>query len=83
MNKSVAEVLKTLADESNQSEAQIVSQALESGLKQLWRDRVLAQYLKKLITRQEAIEQVGLDFVELAERQSQAVMEDIQWAMND
>ncbi len=79
--KSVSNYLETLARESHKSEAEIVSLAVETGLRQLWRDRVLGRYLRKEISRDEAIDEVGIDYVELAERQSHAVMEDLAWAL--
>jgi len=48
---------------------------------QMWRERILGRYLQNEITRAEAIEAVGVDWVELSERQHTAMMEDIAWAM--
>ena len=79
--KTVSRYIETLAREKQRSEAEILSMAVEAGLRQLWRDRILGRYLRNEIGRNEAIEEVGLDYVELAERQSQAVLEDIKWAL--
>ncbi len=46
-----------------------------------WRERVLGRYLRKKITRAEAIESVGLDWVEQAERQHKAMRDDMEWAL--
>lgn len=48
----------------------------------LWRERILSRYLKEEITRDEAISSVGIDWVELAERQHKALREDLRWALN-
>lgn len=48
---------------------------------QMWREHILGRYLKNEITRDEAIEAVGVDWVELSERQYETMMEDIAWAM--
>lgn len=77
-----SEVLEVLSRESAVSEAEIVARAVDAGLKQLWRDRVLGRYLKGLISREEAIESEGVDWVELAERQRSAMLEDVDWALN-
>jgi hypothetical protein len=41
----------------------------------------LARYLKGEIGREEAVREAGLDWVELAERQRDAMLEDLEWAM--
>ena len=46
----------------------------------MWRERILGRYLHNEITRDEAIEAVGVDWVKLSERQHEAMMEDIAWA---
>lgn len=57
--------------------------AFRTGLRQLWRERTLGRYLRGDITRDEAIKNVGIDWVELAERQREAMLEDLHWAMED
>jgi len=74
--------LETLARESNKTETEVIALALQAGLRQLWRERTLGQYLRHEITREEAIKTVGIDWVDLAERQRDAVLEDIAWAMD-
>ncbi|HEX6384387.1 MAG TPA: hypothetical protein VF177_06935 [Anaerolineae bacterium] len=73
--------LETLARETNKSEAEVMTLAFETGLRQLWRERVLGLYLRGKITRDEAVDTVGLDWVELAERQHKAILEDLAWAL--
>ena len=45
-------------------------------------ERVLGQYLRQEITREEAIQAVGLEKVELAEREHAAMLEDLAWAVH-
>ncbi|MGB8645683.1 MAG: hypothetical protein WCF84_10625 [Anaerolineae bacterium] len=73
--------LETIARETHKPESEVMTMAFEAGLRQLWRERTLGQYLRGEITREEAIHTAGSDWVELAERQSQAVMEDLAWAL--
>lgn len=73
--------LETLVREMNKSEAEVLTLAFRTGVRQLWRERVLGRYLRGEISRDEAIEAVGIDWVELAERQHQAMMEDLAWAL--
>lgn len=51
--------------------------ALQSGLCQLVRELILGRYLRRGISRGETIEAVGIDWVELAEKQCDTVMEDL------
>jgi hypothetical protein len=72
-----------LAQELQKSEAEILSMALEAGLRQLWRERILGQYLRGEISREQAVESAGIDWVELAEQQHAAMSEDLAWARGD
>jgi hypothetical protein len=75
--------LARLARELNKPEAEIMTMAFEAGLRQLWRERTLGQYLRDEIPREQAIERVGIDWVELAEQQYAAMNEDMAWARGD
>ena len=77
---NVLTYLETIARETHNTESEIMALALETGLRQLWRERTLARYLHKEISREEAIKAASIDWVELAERQHQAMMEDLAWA---
>ena len=79
---SVASYLEELVRETRKSEAEVMAMAIEAGLRQLWRGQVLGQYLRRQITRVQAVESVGSDWVEMAERQQQAAREDLEWAKN-
>ena len=69
--------------ETHKPEAELMAQALQTGLRQLCRERILGRYLRGEITREKAIEGAGIDWVELAERQHQAMLEDLAWAMEN
>lgn len=73
--------LEALAQETRKSEAEVVALAFETGLRQLWRERILGRYLRGEISRDEAIETAGIDWVELADRQHAAMREDFAWAL--
>lgn len=79
--KNVFTYLETLARETNKPEAEVMTLAIQTGLRQLWRERTLGRYLRGEISRDEAIADVGIDWVELAERQHEAMMEDLAWAL--
>jgi hypothetical protein len=82
MSNSIA-YLETLAREYQKPETEVMTMAFEAGLRQLWREHVLGQYVRGEIPRERAVESVGIDWVELAERQKQAMSEDLAWAMGD
>ncbi|EFK09719.1 conserved hypothetical protein [delta proteobacterium NaphS2] len=73
--------LEKLIHEMHKPEAEIVARAFQTGLKQLWREQVLGRYLRGQITRDKAMELAGIDWVELAERQHEAMLEDLEWAL--
>lgn len=73
--------IENLTRETNKDESELFTMAFKMGIKQLWRERILGQFLRGDISRNEAIESVGIDWVELAERQHKATMEDISWAL--
>ena len=73
--------MEKLLQETNKPEAELMTLAFQTGIRQLWRQHVLGRYLRAEITRNEAINNVGIDLVELSERQHKAMMEDLAWAM--
>ena len=74
--------LDQLVRETHKSEAEVMAMAIEAGLRQLWREQVLGRYLRGELPRQQAVEAAGADWVELADRQRQAMREDLEWAKN-
>jgi len=58
-----------------------VGLALETGLRQMWREYCLGRYLRGQMSREETVVAVGRDWVELAERQHAAMQEDMAWAL--
>ena len=73
--------LEMLVRETRKPEAEVLTLAFQTGLRQLWREHVLSRYLRGEISRGEAITAVGIDWVELAERQHHAMQEDLTWAL--
>ena len=73
--------LETLVQETHKTESEVAALAFETGLRQLWREMVLGRYLRGQISRDEAIESAGIDWVDLADRQHAAMREDLAWAL--
>ena len=71
--------LEKLVKETNKSEADVMAEAMRTGLRQMWQNWVLGRYLRNEIARDEAVNVVGIDLVELAERQRAAMLEDVAW----
>lgn len=82
MNRTL-EYLEELSKETKQDETEMLSKAFQVGVRQMWREYILGRYLRGQISRDEAVEAVGIDLLELAERQHDAMMEDLEWAMKE
>ena len=80
---NVLTYLETLVRETRKPETEVMTLAFQTGLRQLWREHILGRYLRGEIARDKAVEDVGIDLVELAERQRNAMMEDLMWALGE
>ncbi len=78
----LAKKINSLSHEKNLSESQIIEEALEYGLNEMWKKYILSKYLKGDIEKEEAVKLVGLDKVKRAEREIKAVKEDIEWGLS-
>lgn len=76
------EELETLARLRGGKTTTIIAEAVQIGLNKLREETILDQYLKNQINRKEAIRLVGLDSVKLAEKQREAVLEDVKWGLH-
>jgi len=74
-------VLETLVHETCKPETEVLTMAFRAGLRQLWREHSLGRYLRGEIDREKAIEVVGIDWVEMAEKQHEAMLGDLAWAL--
>ena len=81
--ENTIQYLETLIHETRKPEAEVITKAFQIGLGQLWREHILGRYLRHEISRDEAIESVGIDWVDLAEGQKEAMIEDMAWAAKD
>lgn len=74
--------LETLAKERKEAVTAIIANAVKIGIEKIRQETILERYLKKLITREAAIKLVGVEVVRLAERQREAVLEDVEWGLH-
>lgn len=82
MEDVILRELETLAKERKEDVAMIIAKAVKIGIEKIRQDTILERYLKKAITREEAIKLVGMELVRLAERQREAVLEDVKWGLH-
>ena len=80
---SVMTYLEALVRQTHKSEAEVLTLAFQTGLRQLWREYILGRYLRGELPREEAIDAASLPWVELAERTHEAVLEDLRWALEE
>lgn len=81
-NMDVSQKIDFLSDYKNLSESQIIVEALEYGLNEMWKKYILSKYLKDEIEKEEAVKLVGLDKVKRAEREIKTVKEDVEWSLS-
>lgn len=74
-------LLEQLLEDADESESELMARVFRAGLRQVWRERVLGRFLRGEIDRDTAVSEVGLDWVELTERQRDAAVEDLGWAL--
>ena len=76
----LTEQISELAHEQGLSESQVMEKALEEGVKHLWEKNILDKYLKDEIEREKAVELIGAEKIRKADKELEAVEEDIEWA---
>jgi predicted transcriptional regulator len=74
--------VQEIAEARGIPESEILEQALERGVEDLWIDLILSRYVNDEIDRETAVELVGRDRVKRAERELQAVEDDVRWGLN-
>ena len=82
MATDLTQRVQELAEARGIPESEILEQALERGVEDLWIDLILSRYVNDEIDRETAIELVGRDRVKRAEHELQAVEDDVRWGLN-
>lgn len=82
MAAEISDRVREIAQERGVSESAVVEQALERGIEDLWRDLVLSLYFDGEFDREQAVERVGRTTVERAEREREAVEDDVGWGLD-
>lgn len=61
--------IREVADRRDLTESEVLARALERGLEELWADVVVERYLADELTREGAVELVGVERIRRAERE--------------
>ena len=82
MVKALVEQIKEVAHWQRRPSAQVIAEALETGVERMYVEAVLGELVRGRLTRREAIKRVGAERVRLAERQARAVRDDVAWGLH-
>ncbi|KZN23113.1 hypothetical protein A4G99_16580 [Haladaptatus sp. R4] len=82
MAAEISDRVREIADARGVREGEVFEQALELRIADLWENVVLGKYVDGELSREEAIELVGLENVQRADREAAAVEADVDWGLN-
>jgi predicted DNA-binding protein len=82
MAPTLTKKIEELARERGVPESEILEEAIERGVDDLWVESVLSKYVEGEMEWERAVELVGLDRVKRADREVEAVEEDVEWGAN-
>ena len=78
---AVSDHVRELAEHHDIDESVVIQRAVETGVETLYRNMLVRRYLADEITREEAIDQLGVEVVEKVESARDAVEEDVKWGL--
>lgn len=81
VTKNMRKKLDYLVRATGRPEAEIVAQAVEEGLFELYRKRLADAYLSGELDRQKAVRELGEDAVEELDYARDAVTADVEWGL--
>jgi hypothetical protein len=81
MSRTMRDKLDYLTQKTGMAEAEIVTQAIEEGLTELYRRQIADSYLAGELDRERAIAELGEETVEDLDYARRAVEQDIQWGL--
>ena len=79
--ETVSERVQELAEHHGMDESAVIQEAVETGVETLYRDMIVSRYLDDEITREEAVDHLGIELVEEVEAAREAVEEDVKWGL--
>ena len=81
MSQTIRDKLEYLTRATGRAEAEIVAEAVEEGLKELYRKHIANAYLSGELNREQAIEELGEETVEDLDYAKRCVEQDVQWGL--
>jgi hypothetical protein len=79
---AVSDHVRELAEHHGIDESAVIQRAVETGIESLYRNMLVRRYLADEITREEAIDQLGIEIVDEVEYARDAVEEDVKWGLH-
>lgn len=79
MAAELTDRIREIADVKGVSESAVLEPAIERGLQAIWEEIVLSQYVAGDLDRSDAVERVGEQAVRRADREVEAVAQDVEW----
>jgi len=79
--KNIRSKLEFLVRATGRPEADIVAQAIDQGLDDLYRHEIADGYLNGTIDRQKALAELGRGAVEELDYARQAIQQDVEWGL--
>lgn len=79
MAAELTDRIRELAEAKGVSESRVLELAVERGLQELWEETVLSRYVAGELDRSEAVDRVGETVVRQADREVEAVQQDVEW----
>ncbi len=83
VKRTVQEKLKYLTNTTGRREIEVLAEALEQGLDDIYRKHITAAYQAGTLIREEAIARLGEDTVDKIDYAWHAITQDIEWGMSD
>lgn len=81
MAQTIRDKLDYLVRATGRAEAEIVAEAIEEGLSELYRKQIADAYLAGELDRKQAIAELGEEAVEDLDYARRAVEKDVQWGL--
>lgn len=78
---AVSDRVRELAEHHDIDESTVIQRAVEAGVETLYRDMIVSRYLADDITREEAVEHLGVDVVDDVDSARDAVEQDVGWGL--
>jgi hypothetical protein len=80
-DKTLTEHLDFLLAQEGRDEATVLAQALRTGVEALYREALVEAYLLGKISREKALEELGLERLAEVEYQRNALRRDVEWGL--